>query len=219
MTTSANLTSMRSLGLSRDVAHTNFVHLLSARGPDSALDLRGNAYGLGVAEVSELAFEAGFRHARHTPGEHGQSALLEAPASHPLVEDWWETPVGALTTFEADIISVKRVPAGSAVSYGYHYRTPAETTLVLVSVGFADGLPRSASGKAQVSLGSGTHPIAGRIAMDQCVVDVGDEEVSVGERATIWGAHPSLSQWATWAKRPAGSLLARVGSRVVKTWR
>ena len=218
MTTSANLTSMRSLRLSLDVAHTNFVHLLSASGPDSALDLRGNAYGLGVKEVSAVAREAGFRYASHTPGDEGESALSPAPASLPLVEDWWETPVGALATFEADIISVKRVLAGSAVSYGYHYRTSAETTLVLVSVGFADGLPRSASGKAKVSLADGLHPIAGRIAMDQCVVDVGDAEVTVGDRATIWGARPSLSEWSTWARRPASSLLARVGSRVVKTW-
>lgn len=218
MTTSANSPSMRSLRLSRDVAHTGFVHLLSVTGEHSALDLRGNAYGLGVTEVSQLAHDAGFRYARHTPGDESESVLHQATDAHTLVETWWETPVGALTTFEADIISVKRVPEGSPVSYGYHYRTASETTLVLVSVGFADGLPRPASGKALMSIASGLYPIAGRIAMDQCVVDVGDADPAVGDRATIWGSDPSLNQWATWAKRPAGSLLARVGSRVVKTW-
>jgi alanine racemase len=209
---------MRNLRLSRDVAHTIFTKLHLSGDPDSALDLRGNAYGLGVAEVSRIAKEAGFTLARHTQGEDSSSALLEAPDSAPLHTGWWCSGSDTVSTFEADIVSVKRVPAGSPVSYGYHYRTATETTLVLMSVGFADGLPRSASGKAHVAIAGKTHPIAGRIAMDQCVVDVGDATVTVGDRATVWGENPSIEQWASWANRPSGSILARVGSRVAKTW-
>ncbi len=118
--------------------------------------------------------------------------------------------------FCATIISVKRVPADTPVSYGYHYRTSAETTLALVSAGFADGVPRSASGKAFVRVGDVLCPIAGRIAMDQFIVDCGDNPVSVGDEVEIWGSSPTIDQWATWSGRPVEALLAHVGDRVVR---
>ena len=118
--------------------------------------------------------------------------------------------------FFATVISVKRVPANTPVSYGYHYRTKAETTLALVSAGFADGVPRSASGKAFVRVGEVLCPIAGRIAMDQFIVDCGDNSVNVGDEVEIWGSSPTIEQWAEWSGRPVEALLAHVGDRVVR---
>jgi alanine racemase len=118
--------------------------------------------------------------------------------------------------FHASVISVKRVPAHTPVSYGYHYRTATETTLALVSAGFADGVPRSASGKAFVRVGEVLCPIAGRIAMDQFIVDCGDNPVSVGDEVEIWGSSPTIEQWAEWSGRPVDALLAHVGDRVVR---
>jgi alanine racemase len=54
--------------------------------------------------------------------------------------------------------------------------------------------------------------------MDQCVVDVGNAPVNVGDRAIIWGGSPSLAQWSSWSNRPEAALLAHLGSRVVKSW-
>jgi alanine racemase len=119
--------------------------------------------------------------------------------------------------FAADVISVKRVPANTPVSYGYHYRTATETTLALVSAGFADGVPRSASGKAFVRVGDTLCPIAGRIAMDQFIVDCGNAPVSVGDEVEIWGTSPTIDQWAKWSGRPPEALLAHVGDRVVRS--
>jgi alanine racemase len=136
-----------------------------------------------------------------------------------VIENWWSGGTEPVVEFFAVVISVKRVGAGSAVSYGYHYTTQAETTLALVSAGFADGVPRSASGRGHISLAGGLSPIAGRIAMDQCVVDCGDAPVSVGDNAVIWGASPSLTHWSQWAARSEGTLLSHIGDRVVKTWR
>lgn len=118
--------------------------------------------------------------------------------------------------FYATIISVKRVPAGSPVSYGYHYRTSTETTLALVSAGFADGVPRSASGKAFVGVNGVLCKVAGRIAMDQFIVDCGDTPVSVGDEVEIWGASPTIEQWAEWSRRPADALRSHIGDRVVR---
>lgn len=118
--------------------------------------------------------------------------------------------------FFATVISVKRVPANSPVSYGYHYRTQTETTLALVSAGFADGVPRSASGKAFVRVGEVLCPIAGRIAMDQFIVDCGDNPVSVGDEVEIWGSSPTIEQWSEWSGRPVEALRSHVGDRVVR---
>ncbi len=89
----------------------------------------------------------------------------------------------------AEIVSVKRVPADSGVSYGFTYRTNPErdTTVVLVPLGYADGIPRSASSAAPVWINGKTYRISGRVAMDQFVVDVGDDEVAVGNRAILFG--------------------------------
>ena len=85
-----------------------------------------------------------------------------------------------------------------------------------MSAGFADGVPRTPGG--HIALDGVAFPIAGRIAMDQCVLDVGDATVQVGDRAVIWGASPSLEQWSSWSRRPEEALLAHLGSRVVKSW-
>lgn len=208
---------MRAALFSRSALEQNLrVHARVA--PDSALELRCDAQGLGLAEVSALARDVGFRFATHSPGCAGLSALQEAPEGLPVLTGWWDGGTAPVVTFSAQVISVKRVPAGSAVSYGYHYTTSSETTLALISAGFADGVPRSASGRAQVSLGGINAPIAGRIAMDQCVVDCGDLPVSVGEAAVLWGAQPTLGQWSQWSGRSEGAILSHLGDRVVKTW-
>jgi alanine racemase len=137
-----------------------------------------------------------------------QTALRRLSVSHPD-----HTGNGRFT---ADVISTKRVPANTPVSYGYHYRTTTETTLALVSAGFADGVPRSASGKALVRVGNVLCPIAGRIAMDQFIVDCGDTVVAVGDEVEIWGTSPTIEQWAEWSGRPVEALVAHVGDRVVR---
>lgn len=126
-------------------------------------------------------------------------------------------------TLTATIASVKRVPAGHGVSYGYDYRTSEATTLALIPLGYADGIPRTASGRGQVWIGDRVHPVVGRVAMDQVVADVGDHPVAVGDRAVIFGdpstGVPSADEWA----RAAGSinyeLVTRIGPRVRREYR
>lgn len=192
---------------------------LFVESPNAALDLRSDAVGLGLEKVSAIAHDVGFRHALHSPGQAEDSSLVASSEGHAVIENWWNAGTAPVVEFVAVVISVKRVGAGSAVSYGYHYTTTTETTLALVSAGFADGVPRTASGRGHVSLAGGLSPIAGRIAMDQCVVDCGDAPVSVGDTAVIWGESPSLAQWSQWSARSEGTLLSHLGDRVVKTWR
>jgi alanine racemase len=118
----------------------------------------------------------------------------------------------------AAVAAVRRVPAGEGVSYGFVHRTERETTLALVPLGYADGLPRAATGRAEVAIGGRRHPVVGRIAMDQCVVDVGDAEVAVGDRVIVWGdpatGAPSAEDWAAAAGTIGYEIVTRVGPRV-----
>lgn len=122
----------------------------------------------------------------------------------------------------ATVVSVKRVPAGHGVSYGFDYRTSAETTLALIPLGYADGVPRHASGSGPVRIGDATYRIAGRVAMDQFVVDVGDAPVRVGDRAVLFGdpatGAPSATDWADAAGTIDYEIVTRIGPRVPRRY-
>jgi len=119
----------------------------------------------------------------------------------------------------ASIIAVRQVPAGAGVSYGFTHRTERPTTLALIPLGYADGVPRSASGRgAEVFINGRRYPIVGRIAMDQLVVDLGDASAQIGDRAVLWGdpatGVPSAEDWARWAGTIGYEIVTRVGPRV-----
>lgn len=120
----------------------------------------------------------------------------------------------------AEVVGTKRVPAGSGVSYGFLHRTTAPTTLALVPLGYADGVPRAAL-NAPVRIGDTTLRVVGRIAMDQFVVDAGDAPVAVGDRAVLWGdpdqGDPHVDEWAASASTISYELITRLGRRVHRT--
>ncbi len=136
-----------------------------------------------------------------------------------------ELPVPGLTpamTLAASVAGVKRVGAGHGVSYGHDYRTSGATTLALVPLGYADGVPRSASDRGPVWINGSTYRVAGRIAMDQIVVDVGDASVVVGDRAVLFGdpatGAPSAEEWAAAAGTVNYEIVTRIGPRVVRRY-
>jgi alanine racemase len=123
----------------------------------------------------------------------------------------------------AAVAAVRRVPAGTHVSYGYTHRTERETTLALVPLGYGDGVPRAASSRGAVSIRGRLCPVVGRIAMDQFLVDAGDVRVEVGDRAVLWGdpadGVPSAEDWAAAAGTIGYEIVTRVGPRVPRVAR
>jgi len=121
-------------------------------------------------------------------------------------------------TLRGSVAAVRRVPAGKGVSYGYDYRAERETTLALVPLGYADGVPRQASGRGPVVIGGRRFEVAGRIAMDQFVVDVGDAPVAVGDTAVLFGdptlGVPAAADWAEAAGTINYEIVTRIGPRV-----
>src|SRR5690606_28513030 len=107
--------------------------------------------------------------------------------------------------------------AGAGVSYGYTYRTGSPTTLALVGLGYADGVPRLASNRARVAIGGAPHPLVGRIAMDQVVVDLGDAAATPGDAVALFGdapGAPAAADWAGWTGRSALALTAGLAPRI-----
>ena len=120
-------------------------------------------------------------------------------------------------TARALVTQTKRVKADVGISYGYMVRTKAETTLALVPIGYAEGLPRNASGKAEVSIKGKRYKIESRIAMDQFVIDVGDDDVSAGDEVVLFGdpslGVPSADELAAAADTINYEIVTRMGGR------
>ncbi|MFD7994416.1 alanine racemase [Streptomyces mexicanus] len=125
-------------------------------------------------------------------------------------------------TLSASLALVKHAPGGHGISYGHHYVTPGETTLGLVPVGYADGIPRHASGSGPVLVGGKWRTVAGRIAMDQFVVDLGGDEPEVGSQAVLFGpgdrGEPTAEDWAQAAGTIAYEIVTRIGTRVPRVY-
>lgn len=125
-------------------------------------------------------------------------------------------------TLSASLALVKHVPAGHGVSYGHSYRTPGETTLALVPLGYADGVPRHASGTAPVLAAGKWRTIAGRVAMDQFVVDLGGDAASAGDEVVLFGpgdrGEPTAEDWARAAGTISYEIVTRISARVSRIY-
>lgn len=125
-------------------------------------------------------------------------------------------------SLRATVALTKRVPAGYGVSYGFTYRTTGETTLALVPIGYADGVPRAASSRAEVAVHGRRYRIAGRVAMDQLVIDVGEDAVRAGDEVTLFGdgrgGEPTAADWAAACDTIDYEIVTRVGARVPRAY-
>ncbi|MBB5796974.1 alanine racemase [Streptomyces caelestis] len=125
-------------------------------------------------------------------------------------------------TLSASLALVKHVPGGHGVSYGHRYVTPGETTLGLVPLGYADGIPRHASSAGPVLVEGKWRTIAGRVAMDQFVVDLGGDEPAPGAEAVLFGpggrGEPTAEDWAQAAGTIAYEIVTRIGTRVPRVY-
>ncbi|XVV36749.1 alanine racemase [Streptomyces sp. CA-100214] len=125
-------------------------------------------------------------------------------------------------TLTAALALIKQVPGGHGVSYGHHYTTPGDTTLGLVPLGYADGIPRHASSTGPVLVDGKWRTVAGRIAMDQFVVDLGGDRPEPGAEAVLFGpgdrGEPTAEDWAQAAGTIGYEIVTRIGSRVPRVY-
>lgn len=104
----------------------------------------------------------------------------------PIEGDFDFVPAIGLTS---TVIAVRRVYAGEGVSYGHVWKAPRDGYVALLPIGYADGLLRALSGKITVRIGDKVYPQVGRICMDQCIIDIGDNPhaVAIGDTAVLLG--------------------------------
>ena len=119
----------------------------------------------------------------------------------------------------ARLTTVKRARAGQGVSYAHQYVTDRDTVLGIVPVGYADGVPRSASSAGPVRVGERTLTVAGRVCMDQFVVDLGpDFDGAEGDVVTLLGVgvagEPTAQDWAVAAGTINYEIVTRMGPRL-----
>ena len=115
-------------------------------------------------------------------------------------------------SLHARVSLVRRVRAGEHISYGLRHTFAADTTVAVLPIGYADGVPRRlfATG-GQVLLGGRRRPVVGVVTMDQMMVDVGDDAVAVGDHAVLLGRQGDDEITATeWA-----DLLGTIGYEIV----
>ncbi|MFE7562872.1 alanine racemase [Kitasatospora sp. NPDC057500] len=133
--------------------------------------------------------------------------------------DFGLRPVMSLT---ARLALVKHVPGGHGVSYGHHYTTPGPTTLGLVPVGYGDGIPRHASGIGPVQIDGKWRTVAGRVAMDQFVVDLGGDTPPIGDEVLVFGngdrGEPTAEDWGRACGTISYEIVTRIGSRVPRRY-
>ncbi len=125
---------------------------------------------------------------------------------------------------EARIVSLKRVPAGTALGYGGRFVAQRDTTVAVLPIGYHDGFRRSLSGRVSVLLGGKRAPVVGAVSMDVTLVDAtgtgarrGDRAVCLGADRTAAGAD-AVTAWelARAAETIPYEILCGIGSRVTR---
>lgn len=205
-------------------------HFACADEPDHpANDAQQARFDEAVAELVAAGLEPGLRHLANS------AALLSRPQAHlDLVRAGIATyglppdpamridvDLRPVLTLRARLAAVKRVPAGTSVSYGHRYTTQRETTLGLVPVGYGEGVHRAATGRAEAGFGGHRVPVVGTICMDQLVVDLGDLPAERGDVVTLFGpgddGEPGAVDWAEAAGTIAYEVVTGLGGRVHRT--
>ncbi|MGO2540086.1 MAG: alanine racemase [Specibacter sp.] len=222
-----------------------FSHLAVADEPDRPeTDEQLARFREAVAVAESAGAELALRHIANTP------ATLSRPDTHfdmvrvglglyglsPFA-DRTSAQLGLVPamTLQTQIALCKDVPAGQGISYGLKYVTGEATTLGLVPLGYADGIPRIATG-GPVHVNGATYPVVGRIAMDQMVIDLGPEgrsrfssDSSDGTPGTALGASavlfgngadggPLVEQWAAAAGTVNYEIVTRISQRVPRSY-
>jgi alanine racemase len=128
-------------------------------------------------------------------------------------------------SFQARVTEVRHIGKGRTVSYGATWSAPRDSRLALVPIGYADGYPRCLSNRGEMLLRGKRCPIAGRVTMDQILLDVTEisPNVAIGEIVTAWGEDENgvilpVEEVADKAQTIAYEILCGVGARVPRVY-
>lgn len=198
-------------------------------------DLRRDGWGHGVLAVAQAVTAAGAQRVLvDTDGEvellgaEGIVAVTSGCADiEPRLLYGLPDSDGVLATrpvmrLAGRVMSTKRLRAGDAVSYGYTHRARTDTTVALVTGGYAQGIVRALGNRALVDVDGKARPIIGRVAMDVCVVDLEGADAEAGTEVTYFGgrgvAADGLAQWSRVTGFTPAELVTVAGAHAARGW-
>ncbi len=168
---------------------------------------------------------------RHIANTAGAALFPEARADmvriglgtyglHPCVETRSVVDLRPAMSLVSHVVYLQRLDAGERPSYGRIRPLPRPATVATVPVGYADGFTRARMG--DVLIGGRRHPLAGRVTMDQVLVDVGDAEVSVGDEVVLIGRQGdqevTVDEWAAELGTVSYEIVCSIGPRVPRRY-
>lgn len=198
-------------------------HLGWAETPEDTLNERGRqTFDSAWQQARAVGFQISLRHLGGTA-----AALTDARNHYDFsrigaglvgIDPSGTTKLQTAMTLTAPVVESKTVRAGEYIGYGRHHLAERDAQLALLPLGYADGIPRIASGSGQVRLAGKNRPIVGLVNMDQVVIDTGGDRVLPGEVATIFGngiaGEPTVADWARWSRTLPHEIVTGIGSRV-----
>ncbi len=118
---------------------------------------------------------------------------------------------------------LRRLPAGSRPSYGRIRELPVESTVATVPIGYADGMPRLLSTRGgEVLIGGKRFPLAGTVTMDQIMVDVGDDDIHLGDEVVLVGRQHDeeigVDEWAAMTGTISYEIVTGFGPRLPRRY-
>lgn len=117
---------------------------------------------------------------------------------------------------------VQRLPAGERPSYGRVREIEAASTVVTAPIGYADGFARNLTRDGFALIGGRRYPLGGMVTMDQIVVDVGDEDIDIGEEVVLLGAQGGAAitadEWAEDLGTISYEIVCSIGPRVPRRY-
>lgn len=121
------------------------------------------------------------------------------------------------------VAHLARLPAGARPSYGRRRPLASESTVATVPIGYADGIPRRLfEAGGEVLIRGRRYPYAGVITMDQCMIDLGDDPVEVGDEVVLLGRQGddaiTAEEWARWLDTIVWEVLCGFGPRLPRRY-
>ncbi|GAA3275997.1 alanine racemase [Paenarthrobacter aurescens] len=144
-----------------------------------------------------------------------------APADHLNPADFGLRPALSVT---APLVMVKKVPAGTGVSYEHQAITYEPRYLGLIPLGYADGIPKGISGRSVVNIAGRSVPVIGKVCMDQFMVDLGPDAsgIAVGDTAVLFGdpacGAASADHWGAAIGSHGDEIINRIAPRLPRAY-
>ena len=122
-------------------------------------------------------------------------------------------------TFKSCIIFLKRVKMGTPLSYGHIYKTEKDSNIATIPVGYGDGYNRLLSNRGKVIIRNKIYPVVGRVCMDQILVNLGDDEYSLGEEVILFGKKEiTVETIANWIDTIPYEVTCAISKRVCRSY-